>query len=185
MLSYLEEGRPGGSRHDASTSSGHVFLLPPHDSTQGSSTQPQGPEFFLEFYYVGTIDWITAHKVRFHLQPLSSSMRSSWCHVAQSQPFNHLVGLSSRVSPILKWEAHWESPVVIQGEVLGGPPWITKRLLSVVKSQGCRVSQDPGTKASQIVCGRIVVGSRDQGQPDCLWENSSWREQKHSFDGPN
>lgn len=45
--------------------------------------------------------------------------RSGWYHLTQSHPCNHLVGLSSMASPILKWGAHWESPVNIKDVVLG------------------------------------------------------------------
>lgn len=50
---------------------------------QGNSSRPWCPEFLLEFYYIGMINWIIGHMVNQSAAPLSS-MRSDWSHVAQS-----------------------------------------------------------------------------------------------------
>ena len=115
---------------------------------QGSLPASQSPEVLLGFYYVGTIDWIMDHKVEFHLQsPLL--------------PGGQADGMWLRAKPLITWLAFpvWPPHLEIRGHLgvtclykrrgPGGPPWITKRLLSAVKFQGFRVSQEPGTRASQ------------------------------------
>lgn len=117
---------------------------------QGSLPASQSPEVLLGFYYIGMIDWIMDHKVEFPLQtPLL--------------PGGQAVGMWLRAKPLITWLAFpaWPPHLEIRGHLgvtclykrrgPGGPPWITKRLLSAVKFQGFRVSQEAGTKASQIL----------------------------------